>query len=123
MALFGVRNFPYTALFLECVQCSRYLTSGKHLDGGFECRVLLADDLVKFGCTHSSLLQLLKRSARFNALMLARIANQQHTVLRSEAGEKLAHLVGAGKAGFVYKVEVSLIRRHAVVDGSRKKSL
>ncbi len=98
MPLFSVGNFPDTALFLECVQCSRHLASGKHLDGGFECRVLLADDLVKFGCAHSSFLQLLKRSARFNALMLARIANQQHAVLRSETGEKLAHLVGAGKA-------------------------
>ena len=44
--------------------------------------------------------------------MLARIADQQHTVLRSEPGEKLAHLVGAGKARFVDKVEVLLIRRH-----------
>src|SRR6201995_2532917 len=122
MPLFSVRNFPDTALFLECVQCSRHLASGKHLDGGFESRVLLADDLVKFGSTHSSFLQLLKRSARFDALMLARIANQQDPVLRTEAREKLAHLVGAGKARFVDKVEVSLVRRHGR-GGPREKSL
>jgi hypothetical protein len=112
MAFFGVGNFPDTALFLECVQRGGYLTSSKHLDGRFQRRILLADDLVKVGRTHSSFLQLLKRSAGVHALMLARITDQQNTVPRSEAGEKLAHLVGAGKARFVDKVEVLLIRRH-----------
>ena len=43
--------------------------------------------------------------------MLPRIADQQHTVLRSETGEKLAHLVGAGKARFVHKIEMLLLWR------------
>ena len=43
--------------------------------------------------------------------MLARIADQQHTVLRSKTGKKLAHLVGAGEARFVDEVEMLLLRR------------
>src|SRR6266702_3029549 len=40
--------------------------------------------------------------------MLADIADQQHTVIGPEAGEKFAHLVGTGKARFIYKVKVLL---------------
>jgi hypothetical protein len=44
----------------------------------------LTDDLIKFGRVHSGFLQVLERSASFDALKLSRIAYQQHTVLRSE---------------------------------------
>ncbi len=33
--------------------------------------------------------------------MLARVANQKHAVIGAETRKKLAHLVSAGKAGFV----------------------
>ena len=98
--------------------CSRFergrdLAIGQHFDSGFERRVFLPDDLVELCGSHSSLLQLLKWAARFNALMLAHIADQQHAVIGTEAGEKLAHLVGAGKARFIDEVEMSSARRRA----------
>ena len=43
--------------------------------------------------------------------MLPRIADQQHTVLRSKAGKKLAHLVGGGQARLIHEVEMLLLWR------------
>ena len=57
---------------------------------------------------HSGLLQLLEGAARFDALMLADIADQKHAVIGAESCKKLAHLVRAGKAGFVNKEELFL---------------
>jgi hypothetical protein len=62
----------------------------------------LTDDLIKFGRAHSGSLQLLEQSASFDAPILPRIAYQQHTVLRNETREKLAHMVSASKIIFDY---------------------
>ncbi len=43
--------------------------------------------------------------------MLPRIADQQHTILRSETRKKLAHLVRGGKARLVHKIEMLLLWR------------
>src|ERR1035438_9433303 len=43
--------------------------------------------------------------------MLAGIADQKHAVIGSNPREKLAHLVGAGKARFIHKVEVLSLSR------------
>jgi hypothetical protein len=43
--------------------------------------------------------------------MLARVTDQQDPIVRSETGEKLAHLVRARKARFVHKVEVLVLRK------------
>ena len=59
---------------------------------------------------HTRFLQLFEGTASFNTLMLAGIADQQYTVLRGDAGEKLAHLVSAGETRFIYKVKVLLFR-------------
>jgi hypothetical protein len=85
------------------------LASRKHFDSGLEFRVLLADNLIKFGRAHSGFLQLFERSASLNALMLPRVADQQHTVMSSETGEKIAHLIGACEARFVHEIEMSLL--------------
>ena len=79
-----------------------------NLDGGFQRRVFLANDLVELGGAHSGLLQLLEGAARFDALMLAGVADQEHAVVGAETRKELAHLVGAGKARFIDKVEVPL---------------
>jgi hypothetical protein len=42
---------------------------------------LLANDLIELGRPHSGFLQLLEGAARFDALMLADIADQEHTVI------------------------------------------
>src|SRR5208283_1796484 len=104
-ALDSVRNFPHTALLAERVERSGDLSRGQHFDGGFQRRVFLADDLVELGGTHSGLLQLLERPARFDALMLAGVADQEHSVIAIKPRKKVAHLVGAGEAGFVNQEE------------------
>ena len=48
---------------------------------------------------HPGLHQLLEGLSGLDALMLARVADQQNSVLRADLGEKFAHLVGAGEAG------------------------
>ena len=49
---------------------------------------------------------MLEGAARFDALMLADIADQKHAVMGTKPRKELAHLVGAGKARFIDKVEV-----------------
>jgi hypothetical protein len=49
---------------------------------------------------------LLEGAACLNALMLADIPYKNHAVVGSKPREELAHLVGAGKARFIDKVEV-----------------
>ena len=84
---------------MECVERSGDLARGQQFDGGFQSRVFLANDLIEFGCAHSCFLQLLERAARFDALMLADIADQKHAVIVvTKPRKELAHLVRAGKA-------------------------
>ena len=45
--------------------------------------------------------------------MLADIADQKHTVIGTKPRKELAHLVGAGKARFIDKVEVLLLLRRS----------
>ena len=54
---------------------------------------------------HSSLLQLLKRAASFDRLMLACIANEDDAILGAKTVQKITHLVGAGKARFIHEVQ------------------
>ena len=100
-ALFAVGNFLHAALLLERVERGGDLARCQHFDGGFQRRVFLANDLVELGRAHSGFLQLLERAARFDALMLASVADQKHAVIGAEPRKELAHLVRAGKAGFV----------------------
>ena len=105
-----VGNFPHPALLLECVERSGDLARRQQFDGGFQRRVFLANDLIELGGAHSGFLQLLERAARFDALMLAGVADQEHAVIGTKPRKELAHLVGAGKARFIDKVEVLLLR-------------
>ena len=109
-AFFRVGNLLHAALLLERFERGGDLAFGQQLDGGLQRRVFLADDLVELGRAHSGLLQLLERAARFDALMLAGVADQEYAVVGAEARKELAHLVGAGKARFIDKVEVPLVR-------------
>ena len=80
-AVFCVGNFLHASLLLECFECSGDLARGEQFDGRFQSRVLLANDLIESSCAHSGLLQLLEGAARFDALMLAGIADQKHAVI------------------------------------------
>ena len=94
---------------LECVERSGDLARRQEFDDRFQSGILLAHDLIESGRTHSGFLQLLEGAARFDALMLAGIADQKHTVIGTKPGKKLAHLIGAGEARFIDKVEVLLL--------------
>ena len=107
--LFRVGNFLHTTLLLECVEGRGDLAGGQQFDGCFQSRVFLANDLIERGCAHSGFLQLLERAARFDALMLAGIADQKQAVIGTKPRKELAHLVRAGKARFIHKVEVLLL--------------
>ena len=104
-----VGNFLHTTLLLECVERSGDLARRQQFDGRFQSRVLLPNDLIESGRAHSGFLQLLEGAARFDALMLADIADQKHAVIGTKPRKELAHLVGAGKARFIDKVEVLLL--------------
>src|SRR6185437_6271921 len=47
---------------------------------------------------------------RFDSLVLTRISDQQHAVVRSKARKKLVHLVRRSEARFIDKVKVLLLR-------------
>ena len=66
----------------------------------------MTHDLIEFGRAHSGFLQLLKRAARFDSLMLADVADQKHVVVGTKPRKELADLVGAGEARFIDKVQV-----------------
>jgi hypothetical protein len=85
------------------------LARRQEFDDRFQSGIFLAHDLIESGRTHSGFLQLLEGAARFDALMLASIADQKHTVMGTKPGKKLAHLIGAGEARFINKVEVLLL--------------
>ena len=63
---------------------------------------------------HPRLLKLLERPTGFNALVLARVPNQKHSVLRPEPREELAHLVRACQTRFIQKTEVLLFQSVAI---------
>ena len=93
---------------LERFKGSGYLAAGQQFDGGFQRRVFLPNDLVELGGAHSGFLQLLEWAACFDALVLTCVADQEHAVVGAKTGKELAHLIGAGKAGLINKVEVLL---------------
>ena len=86
------------------------LSLGKKFDGGFESRVFLADNLIQLGGPHSGLLQLLEWPPGFDALVLARVADQEHAVVGAEPRKEVANLVGAGETRLIEEVEVLLCR-------------
>ncbi len=94
---------------MECTERRGNFARGQQFDGRFQSWLLLPNDVVQRRCTHSCLLQLLERTARFDALMLADIADQKHAVMGTKPRKKLAHLIGAGEARFIDKVEVLVV--------------
>ena len=113
---------PDAALPLERFERGGNVTSGKLLDGRFQSRVFLADNLVELGRAHPGFLQLLEWTASLDALMLANVADEQYPVLRSEPCEEIPHLVGACQTRLINKVEMPLGWRIGIY-GARKELL
>jgi hypothetical protein len=61
--------------------------------------VLLAHDLAELRGPHPSLLHLLKGSASIDSLMLPRVPDDEHAVLRFDLAQECPHLLGADEAG------------------------
>jgi hypothetical protein len=74
------------------------------LDGAQQLRVFLADNLIKSRRLHSGIDQLLEGLSSFDALMLARVANEENSVAGVEFGEEIAHLFGAGEARLIHHI-------------------
>ena len=53
--------------------------------------------------------------------MLAGVADQEHAIVGAEPSKELAHLVGAGEARFIDKVEMSPVGAARCLGGARKK--
>src|SRR5580692_2951934 len=77
------------------------------LDRPQQIRVFLAHDLVKPRGTHPGVLHLLKWPSGIDSLMLADIADDQHSILRSDLFEEVAHLPSAGQTRLVKHVEMA----------------
>ena len=82
---------------MKSVERSGDLSSCQQFDGGFQSWVFLADDLIELGGVHSRFLQLLERTARFDALVLADIADQKDSIIGTNPRKEVAHVVSAGK--------------------------
>jgi hypothetical protein len=98
------------ALLLEKINTHLGLVLSQVFHRPEQFGVFLAHNLVEQGGPHSSLLQLFEGLARFDALMLPSISDQQHAVLRADLFEELAHLLGARKGRLVEHVEMAAVR-------------
>ena len=78
--LLVINDLVHTALLVETRYSSENVSAGELLHRLFQARVLLAHNLTQLGRLHARFLQLLIWPARFNRLMLPRIANQKNSV-------------------------------------------
>src|SRR5271170_4573884 len=105
-AFFTLRNLPNSILLAKQIESGRRLSLRKQLDGGFERGILLTNNFVQLCRSHSGLLQLLEGPSGFDALMLADVANEEHTVIWVQPIKQGPHLISARKTGFIDKVKV-----------------
>jgi hypothetical protein len=109
----------------KVLDCLAYLTSAELLDRFFEQWVTLTDDLVKHCSPHPSLLKLLERASRFHALVLARVADEDHPILGPQPFEEIVDLPAARQARFVddeqprAAITAVLPPRQVILQGSR----
>ena len=68
--------------------------------------IFLAHDAVEARGAHPRVLHLLKRPSGIDSLMLADIADDEYSILRSDLFKEVAHLPGAGQTRLVEHVEM-----------------
>src|SRR6266700_2280231 len=68
--------------------------------------VFLTHDTFEARGTHPRVLHLLERPSGIDSLMLADIADDEYSILRSDLFEEVAHLPGAGQTRLVEHVEM-----------------
>src|SRR5580704_14276994 len=96
-------------LRLKLVDGAAHLAARELLDDGPEGRIPLAHNRVEPGRFHSSLLQLVERTAGVHALMLAHVADEQHAVAGPEAVEEGVQLLRAGETRFIQHIEAFVV--------------
>jgi hypothetical protein len=97
------------ALLLQERQADCSLVLRQVFDRAKQLRVFLAHDLVKLRSLHPGLLHLLEGLASIDALMLARVADKKHSILRPDLLHECLHLAGAGQTGFINHIEVAAV--------------
>src|ERR1035441_6780770 len=93
------------ALPLQPGNSLSHLAARKLLDGLFQLRIALADNLLQLHRLHARVLELGKDAARLDGFMLASVAYQQNAVVRVQAAHKLVHLFGGRKRTLVHDIE------------------
>src|ERR1039458_1152570 len=105
------------ALPLQPGDSLSHLATRKLLDGLFQLRIALADNLLQLHCLHARVLELGKDAARLYGFMLAGVAYQQNAVVRMQAAHKLVHLFGGRKRTLVHDIEPVLARVRPLASG------
>src|ERR1035438_8460123 len=93
------------------------LATRKLLDGLFQLRIALADNLLQLHRLHARVLELGEDAARLNGFMLAGVAYQQNAVVRMQAAHKLVHLFSGRKRTLVHHIEPELARVWPLASG------
>ena len=57
---------------------------------------------------HSGFLKLLEWQPGFHALVLARVAHENHTVMLIKPIQKISYMASAGQTGLIYNVKIAL---------------
>jgi hypothetical protein len=83
-----------SALPAKALYCRADFATRQLLDRLLQLRVALPDDLVQFRCPHTGFLKLRERPARFDSLMLPRIADQKNAIIGSKPLDEFMHLAG-----------------------------
>src|ERR1039458_6134616 len=98
------------ALPLQPLYRFPHFSTRKLLDGLFQLRVALADNLLQLHRLHARVLELGEDAARLDGFMLAGVAYQQNAVVRVQAADKLVHLFGGRKRTLIHHIEPVLSR-------------
>src|ERR1035438_5120147 len=105
------------ALPLQSGDSFSHLATRKLLDGLFQLRIALPDNLLQFHRLHASVLELGEDAARLDGFMLAGAACQQNTVIRMQAAHKFVHLFGGRKRTLVHHIEPVFARVRPLATG------
>ena len=101
-------HFMHAALPVKAIDGRANLTTRQLLNSLLQFRVLLSHNLFESHRPHSSFLKLRERTARFDGLMLPRVAYQQNPVSRMKPFDELVHLARRGKRRLVEHIELLL---------------
>ena len=96
----------HTALPPEIVNRLVHMTVGELLDGLFQSGVFLTNDLIEVRCVHPGFLKLLERSTGLHSLVLARVANEDYSVLIFQPAQECVDLARAREARFIHNVQM-----------------